>query len=81
MNNITDITILIAVIALALWPIVLFLLKTISIRKKRLEHLERMTKNKLDNISTQDLVISVLKKNRLPARNKRRRTCYFQVPR
>ncbi len=31
MNNITDITILIAVIALALWPIVLFLLKTISI--------------------------------------------------
>lgn len=62
MNNITDITILIAVIALALWPIVLFLLKTISIRKKRLEHLERMTKNELDNISTQDLVISVLKK-------------------
>ncbi|MEJ8739309.1 MULTISPECIES: hypothetical protein [unclassified Phocaeicola] len=58
----TDITILIAVIALALWPIVLFLLKTISIRKKRLEHLERMTKNELDNISTQDLVISVLKK-------------------
>lgn len=62
MNNITDITILIAVIALALWPIVLLLLKTISIRKKRLEHLERMTKNELDNISTQDLVISVLKK-------------------
>lgn len=33
MNNITDITILIAVIALALWPVVLFLLKTINIRK------------------------------------------------
>lgn len=62
MNNITDITILIAVIALALWPVVLFLLKTINIRKKRLEHLERMTKNELDEISTQDLVISVLKK-------------------
>lgn len=62
MNSITDITILIAVIALALWPVVLFLLKTINVRKKRLEHLERMTKNELDEISTQDLVVSVLKK-------------------
>lgn len=62
MNNITDITILIAVIALALWPVVLFLLKTMNVRKKRLEHLERMTKNELDEISTQDLVVSVLKK-------------------
>lgn len=70
MNTITDITILIAVIALALWPVVLFLLKTINIRKKRLEHLERMTKNELDEISTQDLVISVLKKNRMSTRNK-----------
>lgn len=62
MNNITDITILIAVIALALWPVVLFLLKNMNVRKKRLEHLERMTKNELDEISTQDLVVSVLKK-------------------
>lgn len=62
MNNITDITILIAVIALALWPVVLFLLKTMNVRKKRLEHLERMTKNELDEISTLDLVVSVLKK-------------------
>lgn len=62
MNSITDITILIAVIALALWPVVLFLLKTMNVRKKRLEHLERMTKNELDEISTQDLVVSVLKK-------------------
>lgn len=62
MNSITDITILIAVIALALWPVVLFLLKNMNVRKKRLEHLERMTKNELDEISTQDLVVSVLKK-------------------
>ena len=48
MNNITDITILIAVIALTMWPVVLLVLKTMNIRKKRLEHLE--------------LVISVLKK-------------------
>ena len=62
MNNITDITILIAVIALAMWPVVLLVLKTMNIRKKRLEHLERMTKTELESISTQELVISVLKK-------------------
>ena len=62
MNNITDITILIAVIALAMWPVVLLVLKTMNIRKKRLEHLERMTKTELERISTQELVISVLKK-------------------
>ena len=33
-----------------------------NIRKKRLEHLERMTKTELESISTQELVISVLKK-------------------
>ena len=49
MNNITDITILIAVIALAMWPVVLLVLKTMNIRKKRLEHLERMTKTELYN--------------------------------
>lgn len=32
-----------------------------NIRKKRLEHLERMTKTELESISTQELVISVLK--------------------
>lgn len=62
MNNITDITILIAVIALTMWPVVLLVLKTMNIRKKRLEHLERMTKTELESISTQELVISVLKK-------------------
>lgn len=61
MNNITDITILIAVIALAMCPVVLLVLKTMNIRKKRLEHLERMTKTELESISTQELVISVLK--------------------
>lgn len=62
MNNLTNITLLIAVLALAMWPIVLFLLRILNDRKKRLEHLERMTKNELDNITTQELVISVLKK-------------------
>ena len=33
MNNITDITILIAVIALTMWPVVLLVLKTMNIRK------------------------------------------------
>lgn len=69
MNNITDVTILIAVIALALWPIVLFLMRFMHERRKRLDHIERMTRDELDNISTQKLVISVLKKNRMPARN------------
>ena len=31
-------------------------------RQKRLEHIERMTKDELDDITTRDLVISVLKK-------------------
>lgn len=55
MNNISDITILVAVIALALWPIVLFLIRIIHERKKRLEHLEQMTKDELDEISTKQL--------------------------
>ena len=62
MGNITDITILIAVIALALWPIILFLLKLMHERKKRLENIEQLTKEELDEISTKDLVIGVLKK-------------------
>ena len=41
-------------------------IETMNIRKKRLEHLERMTKTELESISTQELVISVLKKS-LPA--------------
>ena len=62
MNNISDITLLIAVIALALWPVVLLLLKVLNKRRRRLEHIERMTRNELDDISTKDLVISTLKK-------------------
>lgn len=62
MNNISDVTLLIAVIALAIWPVVLFLLRLLNERKKRLEHIERMTKDELDDISTKELVISVLKK-------------------
>lgn len=62
MNSISDITMLIAVIALAMWPIALFILHFLNERKRKLEHIERMTKNELDDISTQDLVLSVLKK-------------------
>ena len=62
MTDISNITLLIAVIALALWPIVLFALYFLRKRQKRLEHIERMTKDELDNITTQELVISILKK-------------------
>ncbi len=62
MNDITDITILIAVIALALWPIILFLTRAMNERRKRMEHLDRMTKDELDGISTRQLVTGILKK-------------------
>lgn len=62
MNNITDITVLIAVIALALWYVVLFLLRFMHERRKRMEHLDQMTKDELDEISTKDLVVNVLKR-------------------
>lgn len=61
MNNISDITLLIAVIALAMWPLVLFVLKIISKRKKELMHLDRMTRSELDDVTTQELVIRTLK--------------------
>ena len=69
MNNITDVTILIAVIALALWPIVLFLMRFMHERRKRLDHIERMTRDELDNISTQETGDQCPEKNRMPARN------------
>ena len=62
MTHISEITLLIAVIALALWPVVLFALRFLRERQKRLEHIERMTKDELDEVTTKDLVISVLKK-------------------
>lgn len=52
----TELTILIAVIALSVWPIVLFQ----YIRKKQKEIIGRLTDNELDDISTQDIVITVL---------------------
>ena len=61
-SHITDITILIAVIALSLWPIVLFILRFLHERNKRLERLDRLTKNELDDISTQELVTQTLQK-------------------
>ena len=62
MDNISEITLLIAVIALAMWPVVLFVLRFLHERRKKLECIERMTKDELDDISTKELVISVLKK-------------------
>ena len=62
MDNLSDITLLIAVIALALWPVVLFVLRFLHERRKKLECIERMTKDELDDIATKDLVVSVLKK-------------------
>lgn len=62
MNNISQITLLIAVIALAMWPIILFVLRFLHERRKKLECIEQMTKDELDDISTKQLVVSVLKK-------------------
>ena len=62
MDNISQITLLIAVIALAMWPVVLFVLRLLHERRKKLECIERMTKDELDDISTKQLVVSVLKK-------------------
>lgn len=58
----TDLTILIAVIALALWPLTFLLLRIRHERKKRRDHLDRMTKEDLEEIGTEELVIAVLKK-------------------
>ena len=62
MNNLSDITLLIAVIALALWPVILFVLRFLHERRKKLECIENMTKDELDDITTKELVISVLNK-------------------
>ena len=45
-----------------MWPIVLFVLRVLQERRKKLESIERMTKDELDEISTKELVTSVLKK-------------------
>ncbi len=58
----TDLTILIAVIALALWPLTFLLLRIRHERKKRRDHLDRMTKEDLEEIGTEELVIAVLRK-------------------
>ena len=60
--SISDISLLIAVCALALWPFILFLIRVIQERNKRLMNIDRMTKDVLDEISTQELVIETLKK-------------------
>lgn len=62
MTHLNEITLLIAVIALALWPVVLFALNILKKRHKRLEYIERLTKDELEDVSTKELVISTLKK-------------------
>ena len=62
MNDISDITILVAVCGLALWPIVLFVSRMIQERNRRRERLDRLTKEELNEISTQELVTETLKK-------------------
>lgn len=62
MINMTDLTILIAVIALAMWPMAFLILRIRHERKKRRDHLDRMTKEELEDIGTEELVIAVLKK-------------------
>ena len=51
-----DLTILIAVIALSVWPIVCFF----YFRRKHKEIADRLAERDLDDISTQDLVVTVL---------------------
>lgn len=58
----TDLTILIAVIALALWPLAFLVLRIRHERKKRKGRLERMTQEELADIGTEELVVAVLKK-------------------
>ena len=48
----TDLTILIAVIALALWPRAFLVLRIRHERKKRRDRLDRMTKEDLEDIGT-----------------------------
>lgn len=57
----TDITILIAVIALALWPLVFLASRIMHERRKRLEHPEWITSEEMENMTTPDLVIATLK--------------------
>ena len=77
MTNISEITLLIAVIALGLWPVILFALRYLNIRRKRLEHIERLTKDELDEVSTNDLLISTLKKiGCQPEMNEEQQICF-----
>ena len=61
-DNISDLTILVAVCGLALWPIVLFVTRMIQERNRYRERIDRMTKDVLDEISTDELVRETLKK-------------------
>ena len=51
-----DLTILIAVIALSVWPIVCFF----YFRRKHKVLMDRLAEKDLDDVSTQDLVVTVL---------------------
>lgn len=60
--DMTDLTILIAVIALSIWPLAFLIFRIRHDRKKRKERLDRMTKEELECIGTAELVTTVLKK-------------------
>lgn len=57
-----DITLLIAVIALALWPPLFLIIYLLYLHRKKNAHLRDLTKNELENISTQELVTRTLKR-------------------
>ncbi len=57
-----DITLLIAVIALALWPPLFLVIYLLYLHRKKNAHLRDLTKNELENISTQELVTRTLKR-------------------
>ena len=67
MTHISEITLLIAVIALALWPVVLFALRFLRERQKRLEYIERMTKDEQDEVTNKRPRHQRTEENRLPA--------------
>ena len=68
MTNISEITLLIAVVALALWPVILFALRFLNIRRRRLEHIERLTMNEEQQIcfkyQGEDFYIAAEEENR-----------------
>lgn len=69
----TDLTILIAVLALSIWPGVLLLYS----RKKHKEIMDKLSANDWDDVSTQDLVLEVLRQiGCQPTINEEKHICF-----